>query len=393
MKYGDITTGNVTTVPLNGNIATYITAATAGDTLILAAGTYTITSGLTINKKLHIKGQGEGITTIYNNTALGATPMIAITTEDDSMISDMTISTGAAGSCGALATSTRNAKLSNLQMLNANAVASEADGVFILGAYTIDIENCTYSATGTSNIHIFANSPAATGGTINIRNCKATSSGAATAVYGAILAYATDGTINIYDSYFSSTEDKAGGCLTVEGGTINAYNSVISGAGATAFDVMRITSGTLKLSGCTLVNNKISGTVDFGTNDAWSAWTPTLTWGVADPTNGGNPLSQVNGVVSRYKVSNGVCTFYATITFDDGNNSTGVSIMTLPITPRSRTALAPCGLIEIQNGAFYVAGPALAYISYTNGRYEGATSVVFADTQGGVVMISGFYEV
>jgi hypothetical protein len=42
--------GNVTYVPLAGDIQTYVTAATAGDTLVLASGVYTITTTITIDK-------------------------------------------------------------------------------------------------------------------------------------------------------------------------------------------------------------------------------------------------------------------------------------------------------------------------------------------------------
>ncbi|MBU2249612.1 MAG: hypothetical protein KKD77_22890, partial [Gammaproteobacteria bacterium] len=38
--------GNVTYVPLTGDIEAYVAAATAGDTLVLAAGTYTITDDI-----------------------------------------------------------------------------------------------------------------------------------------------------------------------------------------------------------------------------------------------------------------------------------------------------------------------------------------------------------
>jgi hypothetical protein len=43
----DWAAGNVTYVPLTGDIQTYVTAATAGDTLVLASGVYTITSTIT----------------------------------------------------------------------------------------------------------------------------------------------------------------------------------------------------------------------------------------------------------------------------------------------------------------------------------------------------------
>jgi hypothetical protein len=51
--------GNVWYVPLTGDIQTYITSATAGDTLILGSGEYVLTTTTTVNKALNIVGQGH----------------------------------------------------------------------------------------------------------------------------------------------------------------------------------------------------------------------------------------------------------------------------------------------------------------------------------------------
>lgn len=51
--------GNVIYVPLDGDIQTYVNAAVAGDTLILASGEYVITATITVNKELNIMGQGN----------------------------------------------------------------------------------------------------------------------------------------------------------------------------------------------------------------------------------------------------------------------------------------------------------------------------------------------
>jgi hypothetical protein len=51
--------GNTVYVPLGGDIQTYVTAAAAGDTLVLASGVYTITSSITVDKQLNIRGQGS----------------------------------------------------------------------------------------------------------------------------------------------------------------------------------------------------------------------------------------------------------------------------------------------------------------------------------------------
>lgn len=64
----DWAAGNVTYVPIDGDIEAYVTAATAGDTLILAAGTYTLSSDIDISKQINIVGQGIGATIIAGST-------------------------------------------------------------------------------------------------------------------------------------------------------------------------------------------------------------------------------------------------------------------------------------------------------------------------------------
>jgi hypothetical protein len=61
--------GRVWYVPLGASIATAISQASNGDTLELAAGTYTITASISITKPLTIRGQGMGRTFIYTTTS------------------------------------------------------------------------------------------------------------------------------------------------------------------------------------------------------------------------------------------------------------------------------------------------------------------------------------
>lgn len=75
------TTGNVTYVGCSDSIQTAITAANAGDTLILGSCTYSITSAINVTKSISIIGQGPAITVVdagssvisaFNITASGA---------------------------------------------------------------------------------------------------------------------------------------------------------------------------------------------------------------------------------------------------------------------------------------------------------------------------------
>jgi hypothetical protein len=67
--YALVVANNITYVPIGGDIEAYVAAATAGDTLILASGTYTITDDIDIAKGINIVGQGVGVTTVTCATA------------------------------------------------------------------------------------------------------------------------------------------------------------------------------------------------------------------------------------------------------------------------------------------------------------------------------------
>ena len=260
-------TGYVWYVPLSGDIATYITAASAGDTLVLAAGTYTITSGLTVNKKLHIMGQGEGITTITCAIDLVSGAMLNFTTTDGSYISDMTISYSAANITGnsSLTSWSVNGLISNVQFIDTSTGTSARfpAGVYMASAKQVDIENCTYAGSGSVAWHGFVNNNTASA-TVNVRNCNGTSSGGSSVFGNALLYVGASGAItNAYNCSFLSATNQISGILYNNGGAINSYNCILNGSGATAFDVKNA-SGTLTLYDTTLVNNTTSGTITYG---------------------------------------------------------------------------------------------------------------------------------
>jgi hypothetical protein len=254
---------NVIDVPIDGDIAAYITAATAGDTLQLAAGTYTITSGLTVDKKLHIRGMGRGITTI---TCATNAVMVNFTTEDGSLISDLDVNYSAATtSLKSMVTGTASYTAMNVRTIS---TATGANTVYVFGfrlegAKTANLHNCSFSGTGNvgGNVGIYSNTASST---INAYDFVATSANSSTSQYGAnlvLLGQAT-ATINLYGGSFVNAVDTAGGVVQCVAGAINVYGSVISGTGATAFDVKR-DAGTLTLYNTTLVNNKTSGTITY----------------------------------------------------------------------------------------------------------------------------------
>jgi hypothetical protein len=259
--------GNVIYVPLTGSIADAITAATAGDTLQLAAGTYTITSGLTANKKLHIRGMGEGITTITSSTN-DIADILLLGTEDGAMVSNLTIQyTASAALTTNLIRSTVNATLKDVELLS-TAIQSGAryiSGVKLMVGKTINAYRVRFNGSGSFDANLMFWHQGA-GGVINAYDCYGVSSNGQQAEDGSIVAFTgnSTATINLYGGEYKSSASKTGGVVHCTSGAINVYEgTVINGSGAAAFDVKRL-AGTLTLyAGTNLVNNKTSGTITY----------------------------------------------------------------------------------------------------------------------------------
>lgn len=261
----DFATGNIVTVPLSADINAYITAASSGDTLILGAGTYTITSNTTLSKKLHLKGQGKGITTIACST--NGVDMIVCSAEAGSLISDLTMTKSGAITTTAkfMITGSVSHNIENVEFIDTQtggSVLTPACGTLTNGI-TINVRNCTSSQTGVIVAHSFVY--ASTGAsTINVYDCYAVESGATSVATPYIISCMSGGTINCYNSTFTSSSNTANAPVrSTSTGYINCYNCVISGTGATAFDVMR-SNGTITLYDTVLVNGKASGAISYG---------------------------------------------------------------------------------------------------------------------------------
>ena len=134
------TGGNVTSVPITGNLNSYIAAAVPGDTLLLGSGTYAITADLVVNKALTIKGQGSS-------------SIIASATNSVKLI-NITAS---------------NVKLTDIALVHTG-------GIFAVGIYAgenlsgITITNISLNMTGTGNkygIDVLSSS-------LNLFNCVIT---------------------------------------------------------------------------------------------------------------------------------------------------------------------------------------------------------------------------
>jgi hypothetical protein len=262
----DFVEGNTIYVPIGGNIATYVTNATAGDTLVLAAGTYTLTAGVTVNKLLHIRGQGQGITTV--TCATDNVTLFNFTTTAGSLLSDMTVSRTGAMTTGEkfAVTGTVNFDLEDIDFINTNTgvgIATASIGWAAGSTITVNIRRCTNTSSGVIPAHPFLR--IGTGAeTVNMYQCTATESDSTSTTSGQVIDNNGTGVVNLYNCHFSSTSNVAQGVVRNRSaaGTVNIYGGSYSNAQTNAFDVMQ-SLGTLTLFGVTLVNGKTSGTISY----------------------------------------------------------------------------------------------------------------------------------
>lgn len=140
-----------------------------------------------------------------------------------------------------------------------------------------------------------------------------------------------------------------------------------------------------------LLGNNCTDTVPYVNNGIytmsvpWRTWTPTLTWGTADPAS----LT----TVARYKVTDGVVKFKLYITSADANACSSLTA-TLPITPADINSYTRVSSLQL-NDATYL--DPMGYIDQLDGTagnrllkfYSFAT---VADTKTVTIEVSGEYE-
>lgn len=308
--------GNITYVPLAGDIQTYVTAATAGDTLILASGTYVVTSTITVDKALTIKGQGSAATKINSSTAAIAVFTIAAS---NVRLLDISSTNSGAGTAYAIFV---NAGFTNLQIRNFIGILSGTGtkyGVWSLSSVTVsDSEFYPTSSDSNSNgVYLYNDSSTTLNITANIQSVRVIATGVANnnrgivgnnnntaytitinSVNNWLFSYGTTGTTDIALYTYSTTTNNV---------TINDYQSILNGAD---HDVLNTATNVITLNGSILINGNINGTVTrkydmqassstvdgYLTSTDWS----TFNGKVSGPaTNTSDYLPQWNGTDSR----------------------------------------------------------------------------------------------
>ena len=227
----DWASGNVVYVPLAGDIETAIAAATAGDTIILAAGTYTVTDDIDIAQSINVVGQGVGATLVQCGT--GSKNIFHISV-GDVRIADLTISTTGDASIGIKATG-GTTPLSGIVIDRVKFVGTAGDGIT-----SFRFENA--------------------GGTVKDCIVVNDGTGASDGIYVIQTVATSTFTVDIYNTYSKGTRYGAiatGSAYSVS----NWYGCTLKGA---TNDIGRFSSAVATLYDTTLVNNTTSGTITYG---------------------------------------------------------------------------------------------------------------------------------
>jgi len=270
----EIIGSNITYVPIGGDINTYITNATAGDTLILAAGTYTITSAINVSKALNIVGQGVNQTTI-NRASSSATISMLNITASSVKISNLSVTgtmTGANVFQGIYVNGTdlTNCNLSNINVTAIGDTGSTTAIIYLNSSGTIrDVVTSTSTISTGSSYGFYARNNSSNSNTINIYNMDSTTSAVGAVDSEAFRSYPNNAsatmTVNLYNSRGTSagtaTNRVAFVTTTNTYAVMNAENSVFNGSD---YDVARLSSGgVITLKNCTLVNNTKFGLITY----------------------------------------------------------------------------------------------------------------------------------
>lgn len=266
----DLTGSNIIYVPIGGSIANAITAATAGDTIVLGAGTYTITAALAVNKALNIVGQGMGKTTI--NSATANTNVITVTASNV-RISDLTITHSGAGSNingiyfnGTAGTVLSGGVVERVEFLLTGAVSSASAPMRFedAGGRVVD---CITSSTGGTNAYgiYFRNAATAEAATnLYVYNTKSIAVG--TAAVRGFLNLENANTQN-QNLYLYNCHAQASGGTTNYGiyGFGNSSLTYIYGGqySGSTYDLIQDESAAITVYGVDLINGTTSGTITY----------------------------------------------------------------------------------------------------------------------------------
>jgi len=276
----DWSAGNVTYVPLTGNIATYVAAASAGDTLVLAAGNYAITAQINLTQAINIVGQGVGQTTI-THTATEATDFTFYATASNVRIAHLSIvmnhsvgttRSGAIRFDGTAGTIITGGMVTNVNITNTTTTAQVEGITFTDASGTVRDCNVTATTSGTNKaanaVYFLTNATAEAATTSYVYNTHATSTGTGTSVSSVAFYTFDNGSGFDCNVYLYNCNGIGTGTSAMEAGIyanngnakMYAYNCIFNGDD---YDASQANSAVVQLSNCTLVNNTTNGTITY----------------------------------------------------------------------------------------------------------------------------------
>jgi hypothetical protein len=294
-----------TIVPIGGDINTYITAATAGDTLILSSGTYTITAAINVNKAINIVGQGHAGFYSISETDVHGTRVYCATsnvtmfniTVGNVRLANMSIhhdGTGTSPGDVAVGASLTGAGGDGLTLTNLDIVMPSSAGIktgISLYGFTTVIRDVAINIIGTGNvstgIYAYNDSSTTSNKIIDVHTTNVYVTGGSTRGVAYEVYNNNDNntlTMNLFSSQGTALNNTAADygaychSTTTNNAYMNIYQSTLAGGGGTGdYDLIQTGTNSLAIYGGILVNNATSGTITYGGTVAASIFTGTIT--------------------------------------------------------------------------------------------------------------------
>jgi len=268
----DIATNNITYVPAGANIDTAVANATAGDCLVLAAATYTITDDIDVTKSIAIYGQGEFATIISTTTD---DKNVFHVTASDVEIGHLGISVTASNTFGVYVTGVAGTVLDDVFLhdldivLNSHAGAQHAVRYVDAGGEIKAVElTATSTDESASGIWMENESTAEAATELHAHLCNATVVGAG-GIAGGYRSYndsaSQDCTLKLFYSRACVTEGAA--CTSAGAAAYNGTNAKLVAEHcflkATDYDALQANGATFTMRNCALAAGATTGTITF----------------------------------------------------------------------------------------------------------------------------------
>ena len=267
---GEILHGRVWNVPLGESIATAITNATAGDTIILDSGSYAVSAAsITIDKALKILGNNSTIN--FSKNAVNAIDITASNVTIDRIILNHT-GTGGLNGISAITNGLTGLIIKNSTItVGSGAIAGSKTGIQIADSSAI-IDNCKLvvasSDLNATGVFAYTSTSAANPKSVTIYNSDILATAGSGGNGWGLRAYksgaATNGmTINAYRTHVSAPAGTASYGFEVNGSTSVGYAENCYLNSYAAYDAYNTSGSSLTLANTVLQTNTTSGTITY----------------------------------------------------------------------------------------------------------------------------------